>query len=163
MPKLVLEIAFAISLTFAALVSLISGAQASDVMVGSAVARASLTPAAKTGAIYFMLMNHGTAADRLLSVTTDVAARAEFHESAVEDGVATMRKRDSIDLAPGAMVSLAPGGLHVMLFDLKGPLRKGDRFPVTLAFEKAGPMTVEVNVGDVAAGMDHQMPEVSGN
>lgn len=163
MPKLILEVAFAATLTFAAIVSLIAGAQASELMIGSATARASATPAAKAGGVYFTLMNHGAGADRLLSVTTEVAGRAELHESAVQEGVATMRRLDAIDLAPGSMVSLAPGGIHLMLFDLKAPLRKGERFPMTLTFEKAGEMTVEVNVGDVAAGMDHAMPEVSGN
>ncbi|CAN5443945.1 copper chaperone PCu(A)C [soil metagenome] len=164
MPKLVIEIAFAVSLTFAAIVSFVTQAYAGDVMVGHAMARASTTPAAKTGAVYFMLMNHGTAADRLISVKTDAAARAELHETAMENGIATMRKVDAIDIGPHAMISLKPSGQHVMLFGLKAPLKKGEHLTLTLTFETAGDIPVDVTVGDVAAGMDHSMPdEASGN
>lgn len=122
MPKLAIEIAFAVSLTFAAIVSFVTQADAADVIVENGLTRASTTPMAKTGAVYFTLMNHGAESDRLTSIKTGAAARAELHESAMENGVATMRKLDAIDLAPHAMVSLAPSGRHVMLFGLKAPL-----------------------------------------
>lgn len=162
MRKLVVEIALALSLTFGSVVSFVAQAQAGDVMVGNAVARASTTPVAKTGAVYITLMNHGAAADRLIAASTPVAARADLHESAMADGVATMRKLDAIELSPHATVKLAPSGMHVMLFGLKAPLKTGEHFTLTLSFEKAGDIPVEVTVGDVTAGgMDHAMPEES--
>ena len=165
MPKLIIEIAFAVSLTFGAILSFVTQAYAADVMVTDAVARASTYPSAKTGAVYFMLMNHGTEADRLVSIATSAAERAELHESATENGVATMRRLETLELAPNAMVMLEPRARHVMLFGLKQPLKKGDRFTLTLTFEKAGDIPVEVTVGDVTAGgMDHDMSgSASGN
>jgi copper(I)-binding protein len=67
-----------------------------------------------------------------------------------------MRPVKAIEVAPGEPAVLKPGGLHVMLMGLKAPLVKGQSFPLTLVFEKAGKIEIEVPIGEATA-MDHQM------
>ena len=101
---------------------------------------------AHNGAAYFMLMNHGNTADRLISLSTPVAGKAEIHREEVTDGVMRMRPTGPLTLEAGEMITLKPGSLHVMLLDLKEPLKAGEHFPLTLTFEKAGAMTLEATV-----------------
>ena len=97
------------------------------------------------GAGYLTLTNKG-APDRLLSVSSVVAASLELHTMAMEGNVMRMRPLDAIELATGQTVELKPGGYHVMLMGLKAPLKAGDQFPLTLKFEKAGEVVVTVHV-----------------
>ncbi len=110
-------------------------------------------PAAMNGAAYMTLINTGHEADRLLSVTGDVAATIELHTHLIENNVMKMRKVDAIEVAPGEPTKLKPGGLHVMLIGLKQPLAAGQTFPLTLKFEKAGETSVQVTVRDKDAGV----------
>ena len=116
---------------------------------------------ASNGAVYMVLSNEGKVADRLISAASPVATNVELHAHLDDNGVMRMREVKAIDLAPDATVKLMPGGLHVMLFGLKEPLKKGTLFPLTLTFEKAGAVAVEVAVqgaGDLKSdheGMDH--------
>ena len=98
------------------------------------------------GAAYFMLMNHGNTADRLISLSTPVAGKAEIHREEMTNGVMRMRPTGPLTLEPGEMITLKPGSLHVMLLDLKEPLKAGEHFPLTLTFEKGGTMTLEATV-----------------
>ncbi len=106
----------------------------------------STPPGAKVGAAFFELANKGKAADRLLSASSPIAGTTELHTHANEAGVMKMRAVNAIDVAPGASVSLKPGGFHVMFFDLKKPMAEGEKFPVELVFEKAGKTTIQVHV-----------------
>jgi copper(I)-binding protein len=131
-------------------------AQASSIRVEHVWARAT-PPGAATGAVYMTLTGTG-APDRLVSISTPVAAMAGLHESVNDNGVMRMRPVEGLALQPGAPVSLKPGGLHVMLMQLKHPLKAGDSFPVTLVFAHAAPLTVTATVVPVGArepGMDH--------
>jgi len=105
-----------------------------------------LPPVAPNGAAYLSLRNSGASADALLGAETPVASRAEVHEHAMRDGVMRMQAVEALALPPGESVRMAPGGLHLMLFDLKAPLRRGQRFPVTLHFRDAPAMEVQVEV-----------------
>jgi copper(I)-binding protein len=96
---------------------------------------------------YLTLTNKG-APDRLLSVTSAMAASVEMHSMAMEGDVMRMRQVEGIALPAGAAVALKPGALHLMLFGLKAPLKAGDHFPMTLKFEKAGVVVVTVSVED---------------
>ena len=98
-----------------------------------------------TAAVYMAFKNNG-AADRLLSATAAAASSVEIHNMNMDGGVMRMRKLDGVDLPAGGTVALAPGGLHMMLFGLKAPLRAGASFPLELRFEKAGQILVQVNV-----------------
>jgi len=101
---------------------------------------------AHNGAAYFMVMNHGNTADRLISLSTPVAGKAEIHREEVTNGVMRMRPTGPLTLEPGETITLKPGDVHVMLLDLKEPLKAGGHFPLTLTFEKAGDMTLEATV-----------------
>ena len=118
---------------------------AADVVVTGAWARASPGNAA-TGAAYLTVTNRGAAVDRLVAAASPVAARAELHTMVMEGGMMRMHEVPSIELAPGQTVTLAPGGLHVMLMGLAQPLEEGSMLALTLTFERAGAMTLEVPV-----------------
>lgn len=98
------------------------------------------------GAVYFKgIKNTGKAPDRLLSARTSVAKTVELHRMTVDGGVMQMRPIDAIELPTKSTVSLQHGQtLHLMLFDLTRPLLVGDRFPLTLQFERAGEHEVMV-------------------
>ncbi len=103
-------------------------------------------PGVRSGAVYFRtLSNTGKQPDRLLSAETPVAAKVEFHEMKMVGDIMKMRALPAIDLAPGQAIALRHGGeLHIMLIDLRKPLQEGDRFPVTLTFERGGKEEVMV-------------------
>lgn len=115
-------------------------------------------PAARTGAVYLTLINRGAASDRLVAAKSPAAAQAELHAHINDGGVMRMKAVDAIVLAPGERLSLRPGGLHVMLVDLKAPLRDGARLSLTLTFAGAGEVTVEVPVlrNPLPASTDHR-------
>ncbi len=82
----------------------------------------------------------------------DVAGRVEIHEMAINNGVMTMRPLDKgLAIEPGKTVKLAPGGYHLMLMDLKNPLKQGEKVPLELQFEKAGKVAVSLDVEGVGA------------
>jgi len=151
MRRLVIELAAAIGLTVAAVVSVVNAAHAGDVMVSDAFARASATPVARTGAVYFTIRNDGAVPDRLTAIDTNAAQMAMLHENVEENGVVSMRHIEALAIAPKETVTLSPKKMHVMLMGLKAPLKKGGHLLVTLTFEKAGSVKVDVPVGDVAA------------
>jgi len=96
--------------------------------------------------------NKGTAPDKLIGVSAEIAGKAEVHEMAMDNGVMKMRPLDKgLVIEPGKTVKLAPGGNHVMLQDLKGPFKEGQKVPVTLEFEKAGKVSVSLDVQGVGA------------
>jgi copper(I)-binding protein len=117
-------------------------------------------PGAQVAGGYFTVVNHGSAADRLVSVTSDISAKAEVHEMGVKDGVMTMRPVEGgVEIPAGGKVELKPGGYHLMLMGLKQPAKQGESFPATLTFEKAGSVTVKFQVEAIGAAggmeMDH--------
>jgi copper(I)-binding protein len=136
------------------LVGLLAGASASagevKITVEKAWARAT-TSAAATGVVYLSLADTGPAADRLVGVATPVASHADMHIMVMEGNVMQMRPVDAVDVKPGERIQFKPSGLHIMLTDLKQPLTRGERFPVTLDFEKAGKVDIEVLVLPIGA------------
>jgi copper(I)-binding protein len=138
----------------AALLAAPVGAQdgkAGDLVVSQAWSRA--TPGgAKIAGGYLTIENKGSAADRLLGGSGDIVGRIEVHEMRMDKGVMTMRQLDKgLAIEPGKSVQLAPSGYHLMLMDLKGPLKQGDKLPITLEFEKAGKVKVSLDVQGVGA------------
>jgi hypothetical protein len=123
---------------------------ASGVAVSAAWARSS--PAGVThGAAYVTL--ESAVDDELIGieVPADVAAAVEIHETVADTGAEmTMRRVSSVDLPSAEAVVFEPGGLHMMLIDLAGPLESGSTFVLTLTFATAGPQTVAVEILDEA-------------
>ncbi|HKS19430.1 MAG TPA: copper chaperone PCu(A)C [Bradyrhizobium sp.] len=125
--------------------------KAGDLVITQAWSRA--TPSgAKIAGAYLTIENKGAAPDRLIGGAGDVAGKVEIHEMATDNGVMKMRPLDKgLAIEPGKTVKLAPGGYHLMLFDLKRQLKQGDKVPVTLEFEKAGKVALSLDVQGVGA------------
>lgn len=128
--------------------------KAGDLLIGHPFARAT-APGQPTGGGFLRIENPGKSADRLVSAQATVSNRVELHEMKMEGDVMKMREVDGIDVPAGKSVELKPGGLHIMFISLKAPLKEGDKFPMVLRFEKAGEVTVTVNVE--APGASHDM------
>ncbi|QKE63240.1 copper chaperone PCu(A)C [Aquipseudomonas campi] len=114
-----------------------------------------LPPNAPNGGAYFIVHNQAESADRLLAVSTPRAAKAELHTHLMLGDVMKMQKVDSVSIPAGGEARFAPGGNHVMLFGLTQPLVAGERFPLTLEFEKAGKVDVEVAIEAEAPADTH--------
>lgn len=105
-----------------------------------------MPPVAPTAAAYFVVHNKGAEADRLLSVSTPHAGKAELHEHIHADGVMKMQQVENVTIPAGGEVKFEPMGYHVMMFNLQQQAKDGERFPLTMTFEKAGQLNVEVAV-----------------
>ncbi len=114
-----------------------------------------MPPSAPNAAAYFTLHNGGTD-DRLSKVSSPVAEKVELHEHIHKDGLMKMQQMMAVDVPASAEVQFAPMGYHVMLFGLKKQLKDGERFPLTLHFDKAGDVQVEVAVQKKAPAAEHQ-------
>jgi periplasmic copper chaperone A len=127
-----------------------------DLVVEAPWARESVT---RTGAAYMTLRNHGDQPDRLIGVSSDVAETVQLHSSVTEDGVMQMRSVETVEVPAHGEAVLEPGGVHVMLIGLEGPLKEGKSFPLTLRFEKAGEVEVTTTIEDIGyaggGGHDH--------
>ena len=136
------------------------GEMPAGVEVVKAWARAS-AGMAKNGGAYLTVLNGGKEGDRLVAAEAGIAKKVELHTHINDNGVMKMRQVDGIDVPAGKGVMLKPGSYHVMFMGLNNPLKEGEKFPLTLTFEKAGKKTVEVTVMGVGAmkpgghGMDH--------
>ncbi|MCC1492084.1 copper chaperone PCu(A)C [Cognatishimia sp. F0-27] len=126
-----------------------------EIVVSDAYARAA-TPSAKTGAAFMMIENTGDADDRLVAAQTDAAVRVELHTHiADENGVMRMREVEAgFPVPAGGMHMLQRGGDHVMMMGLTRSLNHGDSVTVTLTFENAGDLVVEIPV-DLERQPDH--------
>lgn len=139
-------IAAALALTIPA--ALAADYKAGDIAIKNPWARA--TPAgAKVTAGYFTLTNTGSTPDRLVGATAAVAGRSTIHEMTMSDNVMHMRPVKGVDLKPGQTVEFSPDSFHVMLENLKQPLKPGDTVKGTLTFEKAGSVDIEYAVGSI--------------
>ena len=112
---------------------------------------------AKAAGGFMAITNNGTEAERLIGVETDIAMKAETHESKVNaDGVGTMEHVDFIEIPPGQTVNLEHGGYHIMFMGLTGSLVEGEMKKATLIFEKAGRVEIEFIVDPpMGEAMDH--------
>jgi copper(I)-binding protein len=145
------------SIAFAVLAAVfVSGAahahdyQVKALTVSNPFARAT-PPGAKVAGAFMTIKNFGPDTDRLISASSPAAGLVEIHEMAMDGGMLKMRAVKGIDLQPGATVELKPGGYHVMLQDLKRPLKQGEQIPVKLTFEMAGVVEVMVHVEAMGA------------
>lgn len=86
---------------------------------------------------YFTLQNTG-GADTLLSVSTPAATSVEMHESAMENGMMSMKRLDKVAVPAGGIVAFEPGGKHLMMFGVKSDIPVGSQAKFTLTFAKAG-------------------------
>lgn len=155
-------LAAAVAATLALSLPLAAEEHPNAIHVHDAYARA-MGGMGKSGAVFFMMHNMTETDDRLIDARADVAKRIELHtHKDMGDGVMQMlHVPEGFALAAGEMHELARGGDHVMLMGLTRDLANGDTFPLTLVFEKAGEMVIDVAIDNdrkPAAGgmMQHQ-------
>jgi copper(I)-binding protein len=143
-------------LAAAALLAVLSfAAHAADIEVRDAWSRAT-APGAKVAAGYLEVRNPGAQADRLVSAASPLAKRVELHVTERDGEIVKMRQVKHYDIRARGGFVLAPGGAHLMLVDIVRPLKKGDRVPLKLRFERAGEVDVVLEVRDLAARGGHQ-------
>jgi periplasmic copper chaperone A len=103
-------------------------------------------PGIPVGVVYLTITNDTGKSDRLLKLKTAAASSVEVHRTETIEGVARMREVSVLHIAPGETVKFEPGGMHLMLMGLKGPLVEGKTFELELLFEVAGPRKIKVAV-----------------
>ena len=122
-----------------------------NIEIKDAFTRATLPNAPVAGG-FMTLTNKGSEDDRLVSVETPIARQGQIHEMAMEGDVMKMRQlADGLLIPAGESVELAPGSYHLMFMGLTGSVAEGDAVPVTLTFEKAGTITIDLPAGGSAA------------
>lgn len=105
---------------------------------------------------YMTIENRGSSADRLLSVSAASPATASLHETSTADGFSSMRPlQNGLEIPPGGIVPLKPGGMHVMISGLTAPLRNDGALRLTLRFERSGDRAVDFKVAPALSGMSH--------
>lgn len=124
------------------------GAQAqspakTEVKVFDAWARTTV-PGASVSAAYMHIKSARPM--KLVKAESPVAGMTEIHQMSMKDGVMNMSAVDAVDIPAGKLVDLRPGGLHVMLMQLKQPIKKGDEIPLKLTFEDAAKKTIVLDV-----------------
>lgn len=100
--------------------------------------------AAKASVIYFTITNLGSMPAHLVGIKTPAAENIEIHYTEMTDNVMRMHQVDTLTIASGQSFDFKPGGYHLMLHGIASPLKVGDIVPVSLEFEQAG--MVEINV-----------------
>ena len=109
-------------------------------------------PTAESGGGFLAITNTGTTPDRLIAVKSPAADKVEIHEMKMDGNIMRMREVEKgIEIPPGATVELKPGGFHVMFMGLRAPFAKDAKVPLTLVFEKAGSIDVELLVQAMGA------------
>jgi copper(I)-binding protein len=103
-------------------------------------------PGVTVGVVYFTLKNDTGKSDRLLKISSPIAAKVQVHRTEIQDGMARMREVAVLHVDANQTVEFAPNGMHVMLMGLKKPLIEGQKFELELLFEVAGPRKVQVVV-----------------
>lgn len=103
-------------------------------------------PGAKVAAGYLEIRNLGKTPDRVIGASTLAAERVELHLMSHEGDVMKMREVKGFDVPARQRLTLRPGGLHLMIVGLKQPLTMGGRIPLTLRFERAGEIKIELEV-----------------
>jgi len=101
---------------------------------------------ADTAGGYFTVVNKGGDRDRLIAAATPAAGKVEIHAIKVVGADIRMRAVDGLVFHPGTTIELKPRGYHLLMTELKTPMAKGARVPVTLTFERAGDISVEMVV-----------------
>ena len=137
-----------------ALTALAAPAEAAPPKVTAIDAFCRATPAGgKVGACYVTLK--ASANDALVGVATAAAGRGEVHDMTTAGGVMRMRKLERLPLPAGTPVTLAPGGKHLMLMQLKAPLRAGTSVTLVLTFDRAAPLRVQATVRELSHAAGH--------
>jgi len=116
-------------------------------------------PMQRSGGAYLTIENKGKDGDKLVAASSPIAGSVQIHTMSMEGDVMKMREVDGVELKPASKVEMMPGhGYHLMMLGLRQPLKAGDKFPMTLTFEKAGKTEVSVVVADPNAMHNDRKP-----
>ena len=118
-------------------------AEDSTINVHQAWARTT-APGQDVGAVYLMIVSKKDTS--LVSINTDIAEHAQIHSMSMDNGIMKMRELESLPIPAGKMVSLSPGGIHLMLVGLKKPLKAGEKIALTLEFKDVTGKLSSVNI-----------------
>ncbi len=113
-------------------------------------------PGQKTAAGYMIIRNKSAQPERLVGGSSQAAAKLETHVSIKDGDIMRMREVKGYDIPAKGSFELKPNGSHLMLVDLKRPLKEGDKVPVVLKFEKSGEVRVDFEVRPLAASASGQ-------
>jgi copper(I)-binding protein len=121
-------------------------------------------PGMPMGVAYLSITNNGNRADVLIAASTPAAAQVQMHQTTIVDGMARMRPLAEIAIPAGATVKIEPGGIHLMLVDLKAPFELGRSVPLELTFRNAGKITVALSIetGDGPPSAENSRPDSPG-
>jgi periplasmic copper chaperone A len=134
---------------------LFAGAAWSQVEIAQPWIRAT-APGAKTAAGYMTIRNKSAQPDRFVGGSSPVAAKVETHVHIKDGDILRMREVKGYDIPAKGSFELSPGGAHLMLVDLKRPLKEGEKVPLVLKFEKSGELKVDFEVRPlVSAHKEH--------
>jgi periplasmic copper chaperone A len=128
----------------------VSFAVIAQVEIGAPWMRAT-PPGAKVAAGYMTVRNRSAQPDRLVAASSPSAGAVQTHVHIKDGEILRMREVKGYDLPANGTLELRPGGAHLMLVDLKQPLKQGDTVPVTLRFARAGEVQVEFRVEPLTA------------
>jgi|GEM_PF-1226762 len=120
--------------------------------ISGAWARATIGKS-RISAAYLKIEKQRGGADKLVAISSPLAGKVELHTSLMKNGMMMMRQIDSLEVAPGRPALFQPGGNHIMLLDLKKPLRAGEQLPLKLYFKNSAPITVQVRVKGLTESM----------
>jgi periplasmic copper chaperone A len=150
--------ALAAALAGALLLLLASCSGGGRIVVTDAMARPAPLEGGAGGA-FMTIRNETGQADRLSSAASPAAQSVELHETVDDNGVMRMVPQpDGWEVAPGERLALKPGGKHIMLLGLIRPLKAGDIIEVTLNFDKAGPVMIQVPVKEMTQSQQRKIP-----
>lgn len=149
-----------LSISMAILGLTISAASLAQVKVNDAWVRATVGPQKVTGA--FMQIT-SSSDSKLVSAQADVAGRVEIHTMEMDKDVMKMREIPSLDLPANKTVELKPGSFHIMLFDLKNPVKDGDVVDLNLIVENKDKKRETIKVKAVAKAMNKAAPNAHGD
>ena len=131
--------------------TLLAGPAWAQVEVSDAWIRAT-APGQKTAAGYMTISNKSAQPERLVGGSSEAAAKVRTHVSVKDGDIVRMREVKGYDIPAKGSFELKPNGSHLMLVDIKRPLKEGDKVPVLLRFEKAGEVKVDFEVRPLTGG-----------
>lgn len=139
-------LALSAAMTLAVSFPVLAG-DAAKMMIDDPYARTS-RPGAPTGAAFLTIMNHTGEDDRLIAVLSDAAERVELHthQENAEGVMKMIHVKEGFDIPAEGMIALKRGGNHIMFMGVTEPFEDGETVSVTLVFEKAGEIDVEIPV-----------------
>jgi len=112
-------------------------------------------PGSTLAAAYMVIRNSAEDRDRLLSVSSPLARKVETHVTLKDGNIMRMREVPGYEVPGRGRVELKPGGAHLMLIDIKQPFKAGQKIPVTLRFERAGEIKLELQVRAAGTTGEH--------